>query len=171
MAVIFQLEQIFLWISFAKVHPSLFTFSTLLFTFLLFLLPLAKHRCSLCCLLQLGHEVLDVIETVIEDPLRKGEPVCYAVHIRITAGGDWEDSKVMRRRTTSLSARRKETSGPPFTPFAVVEERRGFSSSIFIHGPGLCCIWNSCPLYPWNPPPLHTHSHKAISVLLRAFYL
>lgn len=49
---------------------SFFTFRTLLFTFLLvFLLPLVQHCRRLCSLLQLAHEVLDVVEAVIEDPL------------------------------------------------------------------------------------------------------
>ena len=52
---------------------STFTFSTLLFTFLLFLLSLAQHRRSLRSLLQLAHEGLNIIETVIEDPLKEGE--------------------------------------------------------------------------------------------------
>lgn len=65
----------------------------------------------------------------------------------------------MGRRTTSVSARRKEMSGPPFTPVAVAEERSGFSSSIFIHGPGLCCIsWPRLPLKP-TPPYTHTQSN------------
>lgn len=62
---------------------SLLTFSTLLFTFLLLLLPLVQHRCGLCCLLQLAHEVLDVVETVIEDPLRQREPSDPAVMLLI----------------------------------------------------------------------------------------
>lgn len=50
-----------------------FTFSTLLFTFLLvFLLALVDHRGSLRRLLQLGHERLDVIEAVVENALRGG---------------------------------------------------------------------------------------------------
>lgn len=66
-------------LSFVHIPPakgiSFFTFGALLFTFLLvFLLPLVQHRRRLSRLLQLGHEVLNVVETVIEDPLREGEP-------------------------------------------------------------------------------------------------
>lgn len=53
-----------------------FTFSALLFTFLLvFLLALAEHRGSLRRLLQLGHKRLDVIEAVVENPLGGGGTV------------------------------------------------------------------------------------------------
>lgn len=57
----------------AKLYPCLFTFCSLLFTFLLFLLPLAQHRRSIGRLLQLAHEALDVVEAVVEDSLRRGE--------------------------------------------------------------------------------------------------
>lgn len=57
-----------------------FTFSALLFTFLLvFLLALAEHRGSLRRLLQLGHERLDVIEAVVENPL--GEEGLFKVNL------------------------------------------------------------------------------------------
>lgn len=50
------------------------TFTALLFTFLLLLLLLAQDHRSLGRLLQLAHEGLDVVEAVIEDRLREGEP-------------------------------------------------------------------------------------------------
>lgn len=76
----------FFWCVSPRKKESPFTFSTLLFALLLiFLLPLVQHSRSLRSLLQLGHEVLNVVETVIEDPLREGEPNLLT---RITARGD-----------------------------------------------------------------------------------
>lgn len=113
-------------------NSPFFTFWTLLFTLLLvFLLPLVQHRRRLCRLLQLGHEVLDVVEAVIEDPLRGGRGAFFRLSAcelqpninQIQDGGI----------TTSLSARRKEISGPPLT---VEEERRRFGSFMLAHGSG-----------------------------------
>lgn len=84
----------------------------------------------------------------------EGRTLLLCFEIWNSARGDWKDTKIMRRRTTSLSARRSEISGPPFTVFAAREERRGFSSSIFIRGPGFCWIWKLSPILPLIPKPL-----------------
>lgn len=87
------------------------TFSALLFTFLLLLLSLVQHRRSFSSLLQLAHEGLNFVETVIKDPLRKEElPSLREKQPKVAT----KDSKEMSWLTTSLSARRKEISGPPF---------------------------------------------------------
>lgn len=135
-----------------------FTFSTLFFAFFaLFLLPLVQDRRSLRSLLQFGHEVFHVVKTVIEDPLWKNRT--RVVQMR---RGGWNKYAeiMMRRRTTSLSARRKETSGPPLTPFAVVRRRRGFSASIFIHDPLTFEFGFPAPVSPETPLPFtNTQSH------------
>lgn len=154
-AVLFQLEEVFLW--------SLFTFSTLLFTFLLFLLPLVQHRCSLCSLLQLGHEVLYVIETVIEDPLREGEPVLLCCsdmnysqrrlkRLKRWWGGVPLLSPLAGKRyqaRRSLLQKRGEDSVHPFPFMALV----------------FAAFRNSCPSLPLKPTPLtHTHKHTKQSL-------
>lgn len=115
-----------------EISSFFFTFCTF-FTFLLvFLLPLVQHRRRLGSLLQLRHEALDVVEAVIEDPLggvRGGFMKLSAYEFQLNL-----DSNQSGGITTSLSARRKEISGPPLT---VTEERRKFGSSIFAHGAGL----------------------------------
>lgn len=151
-------------------HTSrLFTFSTLLFTFLLFLLPLVQHRCSLCCLLQLGHEVLDVVKTVVEDALRKGKNM-FCQSQKWSHGV--KKMKVMKRRTTSLSARRKAMSGPPLTTLTAAEEKSGgfFSGSMFIHGPAVC-IWNSSPPFPPAVPLPHAQTLTKQSLFSWSFHL
>lgn len=82
------------------------------------------------------------------------EPFGYELQPEVTRT---PPKKVMGRHTTSLSARRKEMSGPPFTG---TEEKSGFSLSIFSHDSSLRCI--SCPLYPWNPPPLYTGTQSKL---------
>lgn len=75
-----KLGKIFLHIEPRKKELH-FTFSTLLFTFLLvFLLALVEHCGSLRRLLQFGHERLDVIEAVVENPL--GEEGMLKVNVK-----------------------------------------------------------------------------------------
>lgn len=79
--------------------------------------------------------------------------------------GGWGDV------TTSLSARRKDTSGSPFRALAAGGERRGLSGSIFIPGP--CCLLHLefLPrfLTPETHPLLQTQTHTKQSLCSRAF--